>query len=50
MGVIKASVSASQTLVGREEMDWNAKDPVFIWMPFHVEMLILGPQEDKKRK
>ena len=48
LNIIKAYVEAANTYIGEEEPEWNSKAHVFLWLLFHVEMLVLGPQKDKK--
>ena len=44
MGVIHAYNEASQTYVGSDAPTWNTESFVFLWLLFHIEMLILGPK------
>ena len=47
MGIIYAYVQAAEEFVGTETPSWNLKASVFLWLLFHVEMLVMGPKREK---
>ena len=47
MGVIYAYVQAVEEFVGTDTHAWNSKANVFLWLLFHVEMLVMGPKCEK---
>ena len=48
MGVIDASNEAASSYIGTDgQPAWNTDKEAVMWLVFHVEMLILGPQKDK---
>ena len=47
MDIIYAFVRAAEEFVGTDSHDWNSKAGVFLWMLFHVEMLVMGPKHEK---
>ena len=44
MGIIYAYVQVAEEFVGAETQAWNSKARVFLWLLFHVEMLVMGPK------
>ena len=38
---------AADEFVGRDTYAWNSKANVFLWLIFHVELLVMGPKEEK---
>ena len=47
MGIIYSYVQAMDEFVGVETYAWNFMSCVFLWLMFHVEMLVLGPKQEK---
>ena len=47
MDLVYAFIDASQHYVGMETSVWNSHAYVFLWLLFHVEILIMGPQNEK---
>ena len=48
MGVIDASNEAASSYIDTDgQPAWNTDKEAVMWLVFHVEMLILGPQKDK---
>ena len=47
MGIIHAYVNAADKYVGDDTEPCDSQVHVFLWMLFHVEMLIMGPTREK---
>ena len=47
MGIIHAYVQAAEEFAGAETQAWNSKACIFLWLLFHVKMLIMGPKREE---
>ena len=47
MGIIYAYVQGAEEFVGTDTYTWNSKANVFLWLLFHVELLVMGPKQEK---
>ena len=47
MDIVHAYISAVDKYMGDDAEPWDSQAHVFLWMLFHVKMLIMGPKREK---